>query len=323
MKKTLTSVVVAVALMVIAVGPAFAQGQITVAADSSSGTYAKVLGEIIGVCSTPDFDIKVAATTGGAVGNLQALVENKAQAAFLHSDVYQFNAQSDPTYNKFQTLLALFPEQIHILAKKQSGLTKTITEPGRVFGTNTRQVPAEFNSLADIDGFKVGGAGGGWVTVRVLKGSGPDAKFVPTEYSSGGELQKALDSGEIAAAIFVGAAPLPNLEKLDRSKYKLLPIGAAIADRLSNAYRVSTVNYPGMTSGPVKTLAPLATLMTRKYSTPDKIAAQRHLRECVYKNLPMLQDDASPSWQEVKANDQGIATMPWLDLGPSPTPAKK
>lgn len=317
--KTLKAFVVASLVAFTLVVPMSAQqNQITVADDSSSGTYKKMLGEVIGVCSTESFSIAEAqGVSGGAVGNLQALVDNKAQAAFMHSDVYQYNAQSDPTYNRFQTLVALYPEPIHVLALKQSKSTRTVSSTTFGITTGSQQVPVNFNSLSDIDGFKVGAAGGGWVTVRVLKGA--DAKFTPVEYPGGADVIKALDNGEIAAAIFVGAAPLPNLEKLDRSKYKILPIGEAIANRLANAYRTATVNYPGMTSGPVKTLAPLATLMTRKYSTPEKIAAQRHLRECIYKNLPALQDNASPNWQSVDVNDHGIATMPWLDLSATAT----
>src|SRR6516165_5174249 len=75
----------------------FAQTTIRVAADSSSGTYNKMLGEIIGVCNDNSLNIVPANEGGGgAVGNLDALFNNKADAAFLHSDVYLYNAQSDP-----------------------------------------------------------------------------------------------------------------------------------------------------------------------------------------------------------------------------------
>ncbi len=308
-------------LLMFVASPGFTQGQITVAADSSSGTYDKMLADIISVCSTDTFTISKATNSGGAVGNLQALVENKAQAAFLHSDVYIFNAQSDPAYARFQTLLALYPEPIHVLALKQSKMTRPVSSFG---GFRTTNVSVDFSSLSEIDGYKVGAAGGGWVTIRVLKGGG--GKFVPTEYPSGDTVLNALNNGEIAAAVFVGAAPLPNLEKLDRSKYKLLTIGDPIAGQLAAYYRPVTINYPGMTNGPLKTIAPLANIMTRKYSTLDKINIQSHFRDCVYKKLPSLQDDASPNWQDVQVNDHGIAIIPWLDLPSSASksaPAKK
>ncbi|HET8688878.1 MAG TPA: hypothetical protein VFM18_19890, partial [Methanosarcina sp.] len=73
-----------------------------------------------------------------------------------------------------------------------------------------------------------------------------------------------------------------------------------------------TVNYPGITSGPVKTLAPMATLLTRKFSTPAKVAAQKALRECFVKNIDELKDNGSPNWQNVNINDHGSIT--WYEM---------
>src|SRR5271165_4726030 len=178
----------------------FGQSTFLVADDSSSGTYKKMLGEIIGVCSTDDFNIQEApGVTGGAPGNLDALVNNRAQAAFLHSDVFFANAQADPSYKRFQTLLALYPEPIHVLALRTSKTKK----PGTFsFGTQ------DFNSLADTKGYKVGAAGGGVITARILQGQG-EGGFSVTPYDKGDDVISALNNGDIAAAIFVGAAPLP------------------------------------------------------------------------------------------------------------------
>src|SRR5882724_2898011 len=92
----------------------FGQTTFRVAADSSSGTYNQMLGQIIGVCSNDAFQIvPMNGNGGGAVGNLDALVNNKVDAAFLHSDVYIFNANTDPSYNRYKTLIAGWPEPIH------------------------------------------------------------------------------------------------------------------------------------------------------------------------------------------------------------------
>lgn len=284
---------------------------ITIAADSSSGTYAKMLGEIIGVCSDDNFNISQArGVTGGAPGNLDALVNNKAQAAFLHSDVYFANAQADSSYAKFQTLVALYPEPIHVFALTESKTSKTETFS---FGK------AQFNSLADVRGYKVGAAGGGVYTARILQGQG-EGGFQVVAYDSGDQVIAALKNGDIAAAIFVGAAPLPNVAKFARGEIKLLPIGESIASRVSGVYRTVTINYPGITNGPLKTLAPVATLLTRKYSTPAKVLAQKHFRDCFLSHIAELQDNGSPNWQQVDANDHGV--LPWYDI-PTVTSVKK
>lgn len=287
-----------------------AQNTFVVADDSSSGTYKKMLGEIIGVCSTDDFNIQEASgVTGGAVGNLEALVNNRAQAAFLHSDVFFANAQADPTYKRFQTLLALYPEPIHVLALRTSKTKKLGT-----FSWGTQ----DFYSLADMRGFKIGAAGGGVYTARILEGQG-EGGFTVQAYDTGNDVINALNSGDIAGAIFVGAAPLPNIEKLDKNAYKLLPIGESIAAKVQGVYRPANINYRGLTNGPVKTLAPVATLLTRKYTTPERIAMQRKFRQCFYKHLGDLQDTGSPNWQSVDPNDHGV--LDWYEI-PGDTPVK-
>jgi len=282
----------------------FAQGlSLSVASDSSSGTYKKMLGEIIGVCANDKFNIAEAqGIAGGAPGNLEALVNNKAQAAFLHSDVFFANSQSDPSYKRFQTLVSLYPEPIHVLLLKES---KTPKKGMLSLGK------ADFNTLSEMQGQKIGAAGGGVYTAKILKGQG-DGGFEVVTYNSGKEVLEALDKGEIAGAIFVGAAPLPNIATLDKTKYKLIPIGEAISAKVKGVYRPHSINYNGLTSGPISTMAPLATIVTRKFSTPEKVNAQRYFRECFYKHLDELKDNGSPNWQQVEVGDRGV--LDWYEI---------
>lgn len=289
----------------------FAQNTNTlrVADDSSSGTYKKMLGELVSVCSTEDFTIQEVAVSGGAPGNLDALYNNKADAAFLHSDVFIANAQADPSYNRFKTLVALWPEPIHILALRASKTKKN------VFQTVT------FNSLTDVAGFTVGAAGGGVFTARLLQGQGQGG-FTVQEYPTGADVIKALDNGEIAVAIFVGAAPLPNLEKLNKANYKLIPIGDSIANRVVGVYRPTKITYNGLTNGPVSTLASVATLLTKTFQTPAKVKAQAALRACFVQHLAELQDSFSPNWQTVQPNDEGTLNN-YLNLPTTATTTRK
>ena len=297
----------AVLLFVVTLGSslALAEGQIVVAADSGTGTYAKMLSEITSICATDEFNIVQAkGVTGGAVGNLDALFNNQAQAAFLHSDVYSYNANADSGYARINTLVSLYPEPIHVLALRNSKSKKRGTLS---FGTQ------EFNSLADMSGYAIGSYGGGVLTSRLLQGQGQGG-FQVVPYDSGDKAIEGLRNGEVAAVIFVGAAPLPNLLKLTKAEFKLLPIGEQIASRVTGIYRKAKINYSanGLTSGPIDTVAPIATLMTRKYTTPKMVAAQRNLRNCFNAHLDELKDNGSPNWQTVEAGDHG--TLPWYEL---------
>ncbi len=276
----------------------------TVAGHSLSGSYEKMLGEIISTCSDENFEIAQAkGITGGGTGNLEALANNKANAAMVRSDVVTAITQADASYKRFQTLTVLYPEPVHVLVLRESKSKKKGTF---AFGT------VEFNSLADVtQDYAVGGGGGTIYTLRVLKGQG-GGTFNIAPFEDSKAMMAALDNGEIAAAAFVGAAPLPNLQALDKNKYRLIPIGDQIVERVKGIYTTMTVNYSGLSEGPVHTLASKLAILTRKYNTPSKVQAQRHFRDCLSRNLTRLQDDGSPSWQNVQANDRGV--LDWYEI---------
>jgi TRAP-type uncharacterized transport system substrate-binding protein len=297
-----------ISVILVTVGLAFSQNTFRIAADSSSGTYAASIQELVEKCNGLDIQLLVghpSGANGGAVGNLSALYYNKADAAVLHSDVYLFNAQSDPTYNRFKTLVPLWPEPIHVIVLATSKSKKH----GFAFGTMT------FNTLSDLFGYTVGAAGGGVLTSKLLTDQG-GGKFTVSEFSNGKAVLDALDNGTVDAAIFVGAAPLPNLLAIGGSgRYRLIPVGDAIASHVGSIYRpVKIPTYPGLSSGPIPTLAPLATLFSRQFLTPGKINAQKQFRACLANKLGELQDSGSTIWQDVKAGDQGISTIPYLDV---------
>ncbi len=297
-----------VALFSAIASPVFAQGEIVIASDSSSGTYHATLAQIIKVCSAPpQFVVKEAVgVSGGAVGNLQALLDNEVGAALLHSDVYLAKAGGDEGYQQIKTLLSLYPEPVHIVALKNSGLKK-----GGHLGYGGTAV--EINSLQDAQGFTIGAAGGGVITARALQGQGRGG-FQVAEYGKGAEVLAALEKGDVVAALFVGAQPLGNIAKLDSNKYKLIPVGDDIASRVSGWYREAKLNYKGLASGPVKTIAPMALIMTREYKTAAKRLNQAHFRQCFYDHLDELQDNGTPQWRSVKPGDHGIPIIPWYEV---------
>lgn len=315
MKRFITAVLVVLAMAFTASAQ---QSTLKIAADSSSGTYATNLGQLVDKCSDNSLDIKTvvgqpAGSNGGALGNFDSLVQNTVDAAFMHSDVYLYNAQGDPSLNKFKTLIAFWPEPIHVIVLANTKTFRTQKKQG-TFSFGTEQVPVNFNNLGDLAGFNVAAAGGGVLTGRILSSQG-GGNFNVVDAGSGKEVFNKLDSGEVSAAIFVGAAPLPNLVAVQRSgKYRLIPIGENISNKVSNIYRPAKLNYAGLTNGSITTLAPLATLISKSFNTAAKTNAQRKLRACVAAKLGDLQDNGSPNWQDVTAGDHGIATIPWLEI---------
>lgn len=273
----------------------FAQATFKVADDSSSGTYHQMLNEVKEVCST--LDIEEGSNKGGALGNLEALANHEVDAAFMHSDVLLFNAQANPDYKQFQAIAVLYPEDIHVIALRESKTSK----PGAfAFGK------AQFNTFTDLAGFKVGAAGGGVLTLRLLQGQG-QVHYDVVEFQSGSDVLNALKNGDIAAAVFVGGAPLNNVAQLPGSQFKLLSIGADVAGRVGNIYKPSIIKYTNLGGENVQTLAPTAIIATRRFSTPAKIAPQAEFRRCFYDHLAELQEGTGKhrKWSQVDPSNHG------------------
>ncbi|HEX4600639.1 MAG TPA: TAXI family TRAP transporter solute-binding subunit [Gemmatimonadales bacterium] len=267
---------------------------------SGSGTYAAMTKEVRDVCKDEITIVEgTSPTIGGATTNLEALMNNKVSAALMHSDVVYARAQADPAVRKLQTLVALYPEDIHVLVLRNSRTKHFLKR-------------IEFTTLSDLAGYKVGAAGGGVITARILTGQG-EGHFDVVELASGKEVLPALDAGDIQAAIFVGGAPLPNLEKLTADQYKLIPIGETISSHLTGVYRPTIINYTNLNSGDIKTMAPTAIVLTRKYTIPKLVRPQATFRNCFYSHLDELQQTPGkhPKWQLVLPPSDPNYRGPW------------
>jgi len=274
------------AVAAVSASPAFADDATTpsqpskflVADDSSSQTYKQMFGQIAKFCSTDQFVIQEIDNKGGAQGNFQALLDNKAQAVFVHSDVLVAEGHYNETYRvKYKTLLALYGEDIHIVTLRNSSVTEGALGFGKLSVGGTTK---EFNALSDFNGYKIGAAGGGIKTIKLLVGEG-GAGFTPVEFDRGSDLLPALDNGTVQAVVFVGGAPLPNLMPLT-DKYKLVRVDDSFASRLKSIYRPSQISYTNLKASNVQTLAAIATIVTRVYKTPKFVEQQRALRNCFY-----------------------------------------
>jgi len=298
-----------------------------IADSSSSGTYATMVKQIKDVCQSDNYVIEEAPAKGGALENLEALDNNEVSAAFLHSDIMAVRSQADSKWKKYQTLVALYPEEIHVIALRNSGI-----KTGGTLGTSYGAKDVIFNSLSDLGAdpkvrYKVGGAGGGVLTAQNLGGHGRYFDVVP--FDSGKDLIPALQAGKIQAVIFVGGAPLANVAALDWKTFKLLPIGEAITGSVGGTYRQATISYSNLKSGDVKTLAPQATVVTRKYTVAKLVAPQRRFRECFYEKLTELQETPGThaKWQQVKPESEDHGVWDWYEFpaeaATATAPAKK
>lgn len=275
-----------------------------IADDSSTGTYKQFLKEISGFTSGV-INFVETPPDHGAVGNLEQLVNNQAQAAFLHSDVIVFRSRTKDL-SKFKTLLALFSEEVHFVAKTDSG-----KKVGGAWGIGGKTL--ELRDISDLnDTTKVGAAGGGYITAQVIKFQ-TQLGYEAVKYDKGADVIAALNRGEIDAGVFVGGAPVPTIDKLG-PEYKILPIPDRLVDNLKSVYHPATVTYTSMRPEGVRTVAADALLVAREYKTPKFIAALKAFRETFNAHLEELQETPGthPKWSEVDPDNHG--TWPWMEL---------
>lgn len=281
--------------------------EILIADGSSSGTYKQFLKEIISV--TGDAVTFKEVDSHGAVENLDLLINNRAMAAFMHSDVIYFRAQSTDL-SRFKTLLALFKEDVHFLA-----LTVGKRSTGGTLGIGKTLIT--INSVEDLGrpGMRVGASGGGFITAQVIRLQA-QLGYEVVQFNSGTEVLGALVAGQIDAAIFVGAAPLPNLVNLGPD-YKLLSMGDMVASRLKAVYSPTSVTYNRMRPEPIQTVSTDCLLVAREYKTPRFVEALSQFRTAFYTRLEELKEVPGnhPRWADVSVDAKG--KWPYLEL---PTP---
>lgn len=300
----------AAAILLAVVSTATIGQQLKVATGGSAGTYSTMLKQIIGVCGTSIAIVEQNST--GAVENLNLLTGNQVNAAFMQTDVLYFSARTQDLGN-IKTLVALHPEEVHLLAPATSMLKE-----GGMLGVGSK--PVVLATIKDLQGRRVGAAGGSLITAQVLRLQG-EIGFNVLEYPDNNALIAALGKGEVDTGVFVGGAPLPILAGL-KGDWKFLSIPEDVVAKLKSVYRPARLNYSSLKQMGITTVATDALFVTREYKTAKFLEALGALRSCIVKNLDDLKETTGmhPKWQAVDIANQG--KWPYYEL-PTAVAAKK
>lgn len=295
--------------------PAYPQDKLPnliIAVGGPTGTYMTMMKELNEVCKDRvNLELIV---SKGSTENLESLVNNRVAAAFVQSDILYAYSRNTAKYNIYQTLVAFHPEEIHVISLRE-------TKVGTRLGLGGREI----ENLSDLKGLKVGAAGGSVVTSEILAGAGGEYDTIP--FANNDEVISALERKQIQAAVIVGGAPLTVIEKLDGRKFKLVPIGDSISNRVDKVYRKASVNYSNLNSGEVPTLAPVAIMITQQYSVPRRQVAQKAFRHCFVEAIEEIKETprTHTKWRAITAWDRGVG-WPWYNLEgdkPQPVPEEK
>jgi TRAP-type uncharacterized transport system substrate-binding protein len=285
--------------------------QIKVATGAQKGTYATMFKELNGVCAN---DVPMLETnTNGSNSNIDLLVGNQVNAAFTQTDVLYFRARTEDLGN-VKTLVALHPEEVHIVALAQ-GLKK---EGGTLgFGSKAPVL----TQIGDLNGRVVGAAGGSYTTAQVIRLQS-EVNFTVQQYDDNDKLMAALNKGEVDAALMVGGAPLPVVNALTPA-HRLVAIPDAVQQKLKAVYRPARLSYNKMGAAGVATVATDAIFVTREYKTAKMTDALGRFRACALSKIDELKETTGthPKWQAVDVANKG--KWAYYELPGSTAAAKK
>lgn len=277
--------------------------QLQVATGSASGTYSAMLKQASQLCGSQI--ALVEKNTSGSMENINLLTGNQVNAAFVQTDVLFFRARTEDLGN-VKTLIALHPEEVHVLAPAVS-----LTKEGGVAGIGSK--PIVINSVKDLGGRKVGAVGGSAITAQVIRLQA-EIPFAVVEYADNKALVAAIQSGEVEAGVFVGGAPLGAVADLKGDGWKLLPFSEDTVTKLKSVYRPARLNYAGIRQMGVQTIATDALFVTREYKTAKFVDGLSKFRTCLLAGLDDLKETTGmhPKWQLVDANNKG--KWPYYEL---------
>ena len=271
----------------------------------AGSTYATMNDQLLKYCN--DGGNNKAAYSSGGTQNRDWLVANKVNMGYVQADTLEFTRRADPAkVANIRTIVALHPEEVHVIAF--AGVRKE----GGVLGFNAKTV--KYDTLSDLAGRTVGAVGGSFDSASVLA-SASGVKFVVRRMASNDEMKKALESGQLDAAVAVGGAPLGFVAGLP-SSFKILPISQDIVTKLvgSKLYMPAKVSYENLGAVGIDTVSTQSLIVSRTYASADMNARLKEFRTCFNNNLNRLKDarGTHPKWQDVQASARG--PWSWYDL---------
>lgn len=278
--------------------------QLQVATGDATGTYSTMFKQLSQRCSSGVALLEQ--NSDGSNDNINRLVGNQVNAVFVQSDVLWLRARTEELGN-VKTLLALHPEQVHIVTRASSGLKE-----GGYLGSKIGGSDVVFSDITSLAGRRVGASGGSLVTAQVIRLQS-DIAFNVMPFDKTKEVMAALDSNQIEAALFVGGAPLGTVAALG-PQYKLVSIPPAVVEKLKAVYRPARLNYPKMGAAGVTTVSVDALFVTREYKTAKMTDGLAKLRACAQSSVDELKETTGthPAWMQVDPSNHG--KWPWMDL---------
>jgi TRAP transporter TAXI family solute receptor len=270
---------------------------ITIATGSAEGTYFKVAQDIKQIAEKEGIPIDVI-VTGGSFDNINLLGAGKVDLAIMQLDVLRFVAeimQKEAGLNVLQeakVALNLYLEEIHVITKNP-----------------------EIRTFDQLQGKKVAVGpekSGSALTAEVLL-AGFELK-VERVFDAPEDAIKKLDQGAIDALVFVGGAPIPAFQKLDKNfRFVSLPPDSGL-EQIYPKKKIAKATYPWVDE--VDTHAVPSVVMTRNRDDKDYVTAIQKLVLLILSQKDYLDANGHPKWKDsfVRSTQSNIGYAPAADV---------
>jgi hypothetical protein len=229
-------------------GAAHAQQFFRIGTGGTAGTYYPVGGMIANAVSQPGKLVATAQATNGSLANVNAIAGGSMEAGMSQSDVATWAYtgtgafEGKPKVTDLRMIANLYPESIHLVVKKGSGI----------------------RSVADLKGKRVAldePGSGTLINARmVLAAYGVKESDIRPDYIKPNQAGDKLKDGSLDAFFFVGGAPAGAIAELASSGVgiELVPLTGAPADGLRKANPYFAVD--NIAAGTYKDVAAVQTL---------------------------------------------------------------
>ncbi len=283
--------IVAVAAATALASGAQAQQFFRIGTGGTAGTYYPVGGMIANATTQPGKIIVTAAASSGSVGNVNGIAAGALESGFSQADVATWAYKGEvmyegkPKMTELRMIANLYPESIHVVVKKGSGI----------------------KSVADLKGKRVAldePGSGTLVNARmVLAAYGVKESDIKAEYIKPGQAGDKLKDGALDAFFFTGGAPAGAIAELASAGggIELVPLTGPSADGLRQANPYFAVDT--IAAGTYKDMPAVQTLAVgAQWVTSSKVDA-----ETVYQiTKAMFSADAQKTFQNGHAKGKLI-----------------
>lgn len=256
--------------------------------------------------------------TGGSDDNIERLTSrNQADVGIVQKDILfkRLNYNKDVAVGNLLAVMPLHYEAMHLVVLEGSGLTK-FSELGGVKGG--------FMNYGAKTAKKVGAWGGSIESAEIVRDmTGINFDIVVVE--NAGAAVSALNAKQIDAILAMGGTPLQWVdEKLKRGQHRFLSFDVPM-ERVERAYKRVSITYTKLGVNAIPSIATDAVLVTRNFSSVEKVRAVSLLRKCIQTELVRMQeaDDTHGQWGNVQKDGQvsGWAVFPGMQVTWPPSTA--